>query len=32
MEIPVHGNVKDLQALLAETGAVEINIIEQEAH
>jgi len=32
MEIPVHGNIKDLQALLVETGAVEINIVEKEAH
>jgi len=33
MEIPVHGNIKDLEALLAETGAVEINIVDkEEAH
>ena len=32
MEIPVHGNEKDLEDLLAETGAVEINIVEKEDH
>ena len=33
MEIPVHGNLKDLEALLTETGAVEINIVDkEEAH
>jgi hypothetical protein len=32
MEIPVHGSINDLQALLAETGAVEINIVDKEAH
>ena len=29
MEIPVHGNEKELQNLLAETGAVEINIVDK---
>ncbi|MBT8273282.1 MAG: DUF3341 domain-containing protein, partial [Bacteroidia bacterium] len=32
MEIAVHGNEQDLERLLAQTGAVEINIIEKEAH
>ena len=32
MEIPVHGSINDLQALLADTGAVEINIVDKEAH
>lgn len=32
MEIPVHGNEKELESLLVETGAVEINIVEKEAH
>ncbi len=30
MEIAVHGNENDLEKLLAETGAVEINIIDKE--
>lgn len=30
MEIPVHGNENELQDLLVETGAVEINIIDKE--
>jgi len=30
MEIAVHGNEKELESLLAETGAVEINIIDKE--
>ncbi|WP_034042868.1 DUF3341 domain-containing protein [Wocania ichthyoenteri] len=30
MEIAVHGNENELQNLLAETGAVEINIIDKE--
>lgn len=30
MEIAVHGNEKELENLLAETGAVEINIIDKE--
>ncbi|MDA0178278.1 MULTISPECIES: DUF3341 domain-containing protein [Mesoflavibacter] len=29
MEIPVHGNENELQNLLAETGAVEINIVDK---
>lgn len=32
MEIPVHGNEKELEKLLTETGAVEINIVDKEAH
>ena len=32
MEIGVHGNEKELEALLTETGAVEINIVDKEAH
>ena len=32
MEIGVHGNEKELEKLLAETGAVEINIVDKEAH
>ena len=32
MEVAVHGNVQDLERLLAQTGAVEINLIEKEAH
>lgn len=32
MEIPVHGNENELQALLSETGAVEINIVDKDAH
>jgi hypothetical protein len=30
MEIAVHGNENELQSLLADTGAVEINIIDKE--
>ena len=30
MEIPVHGNAKDLKTLLSDTGAVEINIVDKE--
>jgi hypothetical protein len=32
MEIAVHGNEKDLESLLSETGAVEINLVDKEAH
>lgn len=33
MEIPVHGDEEALQALLAKTGAVEINLVDkEEAH
>jgi len=32
MEVAVHGNERDLENLLTETGAVEINIVEKEAH
>jgi hypothetical protein len=32
MEVAVHGNEKDLERLLVDTGAVEINIVEKEAH
>jgi hypothetical protein len=32
MELPVHGNEKELESLLKETGAVEINIVEKEAY
>ena len=32
MEIAVHGNEKELQSLLSETGAVELNIVDKEAH
>jgi len=32
MEISVHGNEKELESLLVETGAVEINIVDKEAH
>lgn len=32
MELSVHGNEKELENLLKETGAVEINIVEKEAH
>ncbi len=30
MEIPVHGNENDLTALLKETGAVEINLVDKD--
>jgi len=33
MEIAVHGNEKELESLLKETGAVEVNIVDkEEAH
>ncbi|MGA1227380.1 MAG: DUF3341 domain-containing protein [Tamlana sp.] len=32
MEIAVHGNEKKLESLLKETGAVEINLVDKEAH
>ena len=32
MEIAVHGNEKELHSLLSETGAVELNIVDKEAH
>lgn len=32
MEVAVHNNEADLQRLLLETGAVEINIVEKDAH
>ena len=32
MELAVHGNEKELENLLKETGAVEINIVDKEAH
>lgn len=32
MEISIYGNEKELQKLLKGTGAVEINIVEKEAH
>jgi len=32
MEVAVHGNENDLERLLEKTGAVEINIVEKEAH
>ncbi len=32
MELAVHGNEKELESLLKETGAVEINIVDKEAH
>ena len=32
IEIAVHGNEKQLESLLRETGAVEINLIDKEAH
>ena len=32
MEIAVHGNETELESLLRETGAVEIKLIEKEAH
>ena len=28
MEIPIHGNEKELQDLLSQTGAVEINVVD----
>ncbi len=32
MELAIHGNEKELENLLKETGAVEINIVDKEAH
>ncbi|WP_452219903.1 DUF3341 domain-containing protein [Lacinutrix salivirga] len=32
MEIPVHGDEEELHKLLSETGAVEINLVDKEAH
>ena len=32
MEIALHGNEKELESLLSETGAVELNIVDKEAH
>ena len=32
MEIPVHNNEKELKTLLTKTGAVEIHIVDKEAH
>lgn len=32
MEIAIHDNEEELQTLLAETGAVELNIVDKEAH
>lgn len=32
MEIAVHGNESELENLLKETGAVEINLVDKEAH
>ncbi|MEQ6123709.1 DUF3341 domain-containing protein [Pseudotenacibaculum sp. MALMAid0570] len=32
MEIPVHGDEAELKALLKETGAVEINVVEADSH
>ena len=32
MEVMVHGNEKELESLLKKTGAVEINLVEKEAH
>ncbi len=32
MEIAVHGNERELESLLEETGAVEINLVDKEAH
>jgi hypothetical protein len=29
MEIPVHNNVDELTTLLANTGAVEINVVDK---
>jgi hypothetical protein len=29
MEVTVHGNENELQRLLAETGAVEINLVDK---
>ena len=32
MEIPVHDNEKELKALLTKSGAVEVHVIDKEAH
>jgi len=32
MEIAVHGNVQELETILGKTAAVEINIVDKEAH
>ena len=32
MEIPIQDNEKQLKALLAKTGAVELNVLEKDAH
>ncbi|NMH87544.1 DUF3341 domain-containing protein [Flavivirga algicola] len=32
MEIAVHGNENELEDLLKETGAVEVNLVDKEAH
>ncbi|WP_303318672.1 DUF3341 domain-containing protein [Flavivirga abyssicola] len=32
MEIAVHGNENELESLLKETGAVEVNLVDKEAH
>ncbi len=32
MEIDIHGNERELKDLLADTGAVEINIVEKDSH
>ena len=32
MEVAVHGSEEDLESLLRDTGAVEINIVDKEAH
>jgi hypothetical protein len=32
MEIPIHNNEKQLKTLLAKTGAVEVHVVEKEAH
>jgi hypothetical protein len=32
MEIPVHDNEKELTTLLSQTGAVEVHIVDKEAH
>ena len=29
MEIPVEGNEEEIKALLADTGAVEINVVDK---
>ncbi len=32
MEIAIHGNENELESLLKDSGAVEINIVDKEAH